>query len=63
LLRLIDRHKVVVVYVGPTKEFVDIKNSGELTRFIDCYASGLKPKIEDRAKTEFQRDIGQLSMF
>ena len=54
VLRLLDRNKIVVIYVGPTKEFIDLKSNIDLRRFIDNYASELKPELEDRVDSELR---------
>jgi hypothetical protein len=54
VLRLIDRNKIVVVYVGPTKEFFDLKNENGMRRFIENYASELKTRLQDQAASELR---------
>ncbi len=59
VLRLIDREKMVVIYVGPTKEFVDLKSIHDLRCFIDSYASELRTQLEVRAGSELRSAAAQ----
>jgi hypothetical protein len=65
VLRLVDRNKMVVIYVGQHKEFVDIKSNSDWRRFADLYASELRPELEDKASLELQAPAmrSQFSMF
>ncbi len=64
VLRLVERSKIVVVYVGPAKEFVDLKSDTDLRCFIDDYAAELKDRLEDQAGSELRNAVArsQLSM-
>ncbi len=65
VLRMVDRNKIVVVYVNPTKKFVDIKGAADFSTFVDSYAADLKHKLEDQASSELKRSRSrnQLNMF
>jgi hypothetical protein len=61
-LRLVDRNKIVVIYLSPTMEFFDLKSRDDLHNFIDTYASELKGQIEERSQSEMKNVAAQLSM-
>lgn len=50
--RLIHGNKIVVVYVGPAREFVELRAASDFHSFIDNYASELRHKLEDRVGSE-----------
>jgi hypothetical protein len=66
VLRLLDRHKPVVVYVGPRKGFVDVRTQGDLTALLgeldrqaarrlhaDAIAEGLEHGLADQPALGF----------
>jgi hypothetical protein len=54
VLRLVEQDKIVVVYVTPTRKFVDIKSESDLQRFLDDHAYQLKADLADRARRELK---------
>ncbi|MDH4121874.1 MAG: hypothetical protein OEV94_09810 [Deltaproteobacteria bacterium] len=52
VLRLINYHKKVVVYVAPKKEFKDIKNSNDWISFLNMCGAELRERVEKESLAE-----------
>ncbi|MEE8554218.1 MAG: hypothetical protein V3T00_00060, partial [bacterium] len=54
--RLLSQNKKVVVYVAPTKEFIDLTQMNDIDAVLLQLAPGLRQRIEKEAATEKQLD-------
>ena len=52
VLRLIQRHKKVVVYVAPKHEFVDVKSENDWERFLAHCEAPLKDRVAKESVAE-----------
>lgn len=52
VLRLLSQQKKVVVYVGPEKQFEELKTLSQWDEFISRCPSELRSKVEERAASE-----------
>lgn len=52
VLRLLNQHKSAVVYVGPAKQFRELKSLTQWDEFISTVDNDLRHKVEQRAASE-----------
>jgi adenine-specific DNA-methyltransferase len=58
VLRLIQSHKKVVVYVAPEHEFVDVKTESDWEQFLSRCADDLKERVAKESVVEQGGDRG-----
>ena len=53
VLRMLNNHKTVVLYLAPDHEFLDLKNYGDLQALIESCPSRVQEKIKEKTALEF----------